>query len=80
MAEWLKRGKAAEADDARSEATRTLVRGLLDEIRRDGDAAIRRMSLEFDGYERRNFRLSPSEIEAAMNRVTTREMEDIKFA
>ncbi|RMA40955.1 histidinol dehydrogenase [Rhodophyticola porphyridii] len=80
MAEYLKRGKpAAERaeDDAR---TRETVEGLLAGIEARGDAAVRELSAKFDGYEPRAFRLTASEIEAAMSQVSAREMEDIRFA
>ncbi|WP_227285061.1 histidinol dehydrogenase [Boseongicola sp. H5] len=80
MAEYLKRGKpAAERaeDDAR---TRETVEGLLAGIEARGDAAVRELSAKFDGYEPQAFRLTASEIEAAMSQVSAREMEDIRFA
>ncbi|MDG4649134.1 histidinol dehydrogenase [Roseibacterium sp. SDUM158017] len=80
MAEYLKRGKPAEAraeDDAKVRAT---VEGILSDIERRGDAAVRDLSAKFDGYEPRAFRLSASEIEAAMQKVSDREMADIRFA
>jgi sulfopropanediol 3-dehydrogenase len=80
MAEYLKRGKPAEEraeDDARVRGT---VEGILGDIEARGDAAVRELSAKFDGYEPAAFRLTPSEIEAAMAQVTTREMEDIRFA
>jgi sulfopropanediol 3-dehydrogenase len=80
MAEYLKRGKPADEraeDDARVRAT---VEGILGDIEARGDAAVRELSAKFDGYAPAAFRLTPSEIEAAMSRVTTREMEDIRFA
>ncbi|MEL6125720.1 MAG: histidinol dehydrogenase, partial [Pseudomonadota bacterium] len=36
--------------------------------------------MKFDKFERESFRLTPSEIDAAMQRVSTRDMEDIRFA
>jgi sulfopropanediol 3-dehydrogenase len=80
MAEYLKRGKPADEraeDDARVRGT---VEGILGDIEARGDAAVRELSAKFDGYEPAAFRLTPSEIEAAMAQVTTREMEDIRFA
>jgi sulfopropanediol 3-dehydrogenase len=80
MAEHLKRGKPAGAraeDDAR---VRGAVEEILGDIETRGDAAVRELSAKFDGYEPQAFRLTPSEIEAAMSRVSTREMEDIRFA
>lgn len=80
MAEYLKRGKSETEraeDDARTQAT---VTGILQDISTRGDAAVRDLSEKFDGYTPQAFRLSPSEIEAAMQKVTTREMGDIRFA
>ncbi len=80
MAEYLKRGKPASEraeDDAR---TRGIVEGILSEIEARGDAAVRDLSAKFDRYEPAAFRLTRSEIDAAMQQVTTREMEDIRFA
>ncbi|MEL6608277.1 MAG: histidinol dehydrogenase [Pseudomonadota bacterium] len=80
MAEYLKRGKPAEEraeDDAK---VRGIVEGILGDIESRGDAAVRDLSAKFDGYEPQAFRLTASEIEAAMQKVTTREMNDIRFA
>lgn len=64
-------------DDAK---VRSTVEATLKDIETRGDAAVRDLSEKFDGYTPDAFRLTPSEIEAAMQKVTTREMEDIKFA
>lgn len=80
MAEYLKRGKPAEAraeDDAK---VRGIVEGLLADIEARGDAAVRALSQKFDGYAPEAFRLTGSEIEAAMQKVSDREMADIRFA
>ncbi|QXT39223.1 histidinol dehydrogenase [Gymnodinialimonas ceratoperidinii] len=80
MAEYLKRGKPADEraeDDAKVRAT---VENILADIETRGDAAVRELSEKFDGYSPEAFRLSASEIEAAMQKVSTREMEDIRFA
>jgi sulfopropanediol 3-dehydrogenase len=80
MAEYLKRGKPAEEraeDDAKVRAT---VEGILTDIEARGDAAVRELSEKFDGYAPTAFRLSDSEIEAAMQKVSDREMADIRFA
>jgi sulfopropanediol 3-dehydrogenase len=77
---WLKRGKPeAEraADDAQVRAT---VETVLADIARNGDAAIRAPSVKFDKYGPPAFRLTPSEIEAAMQKVSARDIEDIRFA
>ncbi|MEL6510104.1 MAG: histidinol dehydrogenase [Pseudomonadota bacterium] len=80
MAEYLKRGKPADEradDDAKVRAT---VENILKDIETRGDAAVRDLSTKFDGYTPQAFRLSDSEIEAAMQKVSTREMDDIRFA
>ena len=80
MAEWLKRGRSA-ADRAEDDAkVRRTVEGILSDIEARGDAAVREFSAKFDGYEPGAFQLTASEIEAAMAKVTDREMADIRFA
>ena len=64
-------------DDAKVRAT---VEGVLADIGARGDAAVRELSAKFDRYEPAVFRLTPSEIEAAMQKVATRDMDDIRFA
>ncbi|MBO6725013.1 MAG: histidinol dehydrogenase [Rhizobiaceae bacterium] len=64
-------------DDAK---VRETVEGILADIETRGDAAVRALSEKFDKYSPATFRLSASEIETLMNRVSTRDMEDIRFA
>ncbi|CAN1516205.1 HisD Histidinol dehydrogenase [Rhabdaerophilaceae bacterium] len=76
----LKSGKPAGEradDDAKVRAT---VEGILVDIETRGDAAVRDLALKFDRYAPPSFRLSPSEIEAALSKVLPRDMEDIRFA
>ena len=76
----LKRGKP-EAERAEDDArVRASVEGILADIEARGDAAVRDLAQKFDGYAPPSFRLSPSEIEAAMQKVSTRDMEDIRFS
>ena len=64
-------------DDAKVRAT---VETTLKDIETRGDAAVRDLSQKFDGYAPERFRLTQSEIDAAMQKVSARDMEDIKFA
>ena len=76
----LKTAKSAEAraeDDAKVRAT---VEGILGDIEARGDAAIRELSEKFDNYSPQSFLLSEQDIEAAMSAVSTRDLEDIRFA
>jgi sulfopropanediol 3-dehydrogenase len=76
----LKSGKldAERADD--DAKVRATVEGILRDVETRGDAAVRELSKKFDAYTPEFFRLSPSEIEAAMSKVAPRDMEDIRFA
>jgi sulfopropanediol 3-dehydrogenase len=77
---WLKRGKPQSeraADDAKVRAT---VESVLLDIEARGDAAVRDLSVKFDRYDPPSFRLTPSEIEAAVQKVAPRDMDDIRFA
>jgi sulfopropanediol 3-dehydrogenase len=76
----LKHGKP-EADRASDDAAvRATVETALADIAARGDAAVRDLSEKFDGYARPSFLLTASEIEAAMSRVSARDMDDIRFA
>lgn len=78
--EHLKHSKP-EAEKAEDDAkTRAVVETTLADIAARGDAAVRDLSQKFDGYSPERFRLTPSEIEAAMQKVSARDMEDIRFA
>ena len=80
MVEYLKRGKP-EAERAEDDVkVRTTVEAILGDIAARGDAAVRELSQKFDGYAPAAFRLGQSEIAAAMQKVSTREMQDIRFA
>ena len=78
--EYLKRSKP-EAERAEDDAkVRAVVEETLSDIEARGDAAVRELSQKFDGYAPENFRLSQSAIDAAMHKMSARDMEDIKFA
>ena len=75
--------KTAKPEDARAEddaRVRATVEGILADIAARGDAAVRALSVKFDRYEPAAFRLTSSEIEAAMQKVSARDMDDIRFA
>jgi sulfopropanediol 3-dehydrogenase len=80
MARFLKRGRDADAvaeDDARVRAT---VEDILADIKARGDAAVRELSIRFDKWDRQDFRLSEAEIQACLDQLTPRDLEDIRFA
>ncbi len=78
--EFLKRSKSDSEKAEEDAKVRSVVETTLADIAARGDAAVRDLSAKFDGYTPDAFRLTQSEIEAAMQKVSTRDMEDIKFA
>ncbi|MEL6966354.1 MAG: histidinol dehydrogenase [Pseudomonadota bacterium] len=75
--------KTARSEELRAEddaKTRSTVEGILKDIQTRGDAAVRELSEKFDGYSPEKFRLSDSEIEAAMHKVSAQDMADIRYA
>lgn len=80
MPEYLKRGKT-DAERAEDDAkVRGTVESILKDIETRGDAAVRELSEKFDDYAPESFRLSEQDIEAAMSKVSPRDLADIKFA
>ncbi len=78
--EFLKRSKP-ESEKAEDDAkVRAVVETTLTDIAARGDVAVRELSKRYDNYQPQRFRLTKSEIQAAMNKVSMRDLEDIKFA
>ena len=77
---YLKEGKpiAQRADD--DQKVRSIVEGVLQDIEDKGDEAVKELSKKFDNYTPQSFRLSPSDIEHLIAKVSKRDLEDIKFA
>ena len=80
MANWLKRGATVEAVRAADNSVRETVERTLADIEARGDAAIRDLSIKFDGLQRDDYRLSDAEIQACMNQLSDRDLKDIEFA
>ncbi|TAM98056.1 MAG: histidinol dehydrogenase [Rhizobiaceae bacterium] len=80
MPTYLKRGRDAEAVAESDAAVRSTVETILADIKKRGDAAVRELSERFDKWSPESFRLTESEIEQAMSRVSKRDLEDIRFA
>ena len=77
---YLKRGKPDSERTADDAKTRAAVESILQDIEARGDAAVHDYSEKFDKYARPTFRLSATEIEALVNTVSARDLEDIRFA
>jgi len=80
MISYLKQGKS-DADVAEADAkVRGIVEGILANIEKRGDAAVRELSEKFDGYTPAKLRLSEDEIRTAIAKVPQTDIEDIEFA
>lgn len=77
---YLKRGRnAAEVAEADAKV-RDTVEGILLDIEKRGDSAVKELSAKFDQWEPSEFRLSQAAIEKAVKQLSPREIEDIRFA
>ena len=77
---YMKTGKPENERNEDDAKVRAIVEDTLADIGARGDAAVRELAEKFDNYSPPSYRLSPSEIEALVNEVSTRDMEDIRFA
>lgn len=80
MIRYLKTGALAEVKAARNREIVETVRGILEEITVRGDTAVRELSLRFDKWDREDYRLSESEIQACVNSLPEQALRDIEFA
>lgn len=77
---YLKHGKPEAARSEDDAKVRAIVETTLKDIEARGDAAVRELSQKFDKFSPPSFRLSQSEIDAAISKVSARDMADIDFA
>ena len=78
--EVLKSSKT-EVEKAKDESKiRSVVEESLSFIEKDGDEAVRSLTNKFDSCCPERFQLTPSEIQAAVQKVSNQDMKDIKFA
>ena len=80
MAVYLKRGATAEAKADADRKVRDIVEAALADIEKRGDAAVREMSIKFDGWDRDDYRLTQAEIDACVDSLSPQERKDIEFA
>ncbi len=76
----LKTAKPATTRTQDDAKTRAIVEQTLAQIEENGDSAVRELSQKFDNYTPKSHLLSSSEITALINKVSTRDMDDIRFA
>jgi sulfopropanediol 3-dehydrogenase len=79
MTRHIKAAKPAQGISKDRKLTET-VEALLADVEARGDAAVRELAVRFDGLDRTSYRLSPAEIRACLDRLTTRQRDDMEFA
>ena len=80
MAIWLKEGKSESEIIEADEKVKRTVEGILNDVSKWGDEAVRELSLKFDNYSPESFILKKNEIENIVDKVNKKDLEDIKFA
>ena len=80
MAIYLKRGAAADVTAAADGKVRAIVEATLAEIEQRGDAAVRELSIKFDNWDREDYRLTDTEIQACIDSLSAQDLKDIEFA
>jgi len=80
MIRYLKRGASASALAEADAKVRATVEAILKDVEAHGDDAVRRYSQQFDQWDPADFTLSQAAIEAAVKKLSARELEDIRFA
>ncbi len=78
--EYLKSSKSQQDRAEEDAKVADIVKSALTDIEARGDVAVREMSVGFDKYDRASYRLTQPEIDALMEQVSDRDMQDIKFA
>ncbi|HEX3346838.1 MAG TPA: histidinol dehydrogenase, partial [Acetobacteraceae bacterium] len=80
MIRHLKRGRDAALRVEDAAKVRATVEAILADIEARGDAAIRELSIKFDGWDRSDYRLTAAEIRDCLAQLSRRNIQDIRFA
>jgi histidinol dehydrogenase len=80
MAQWLKRGIEAGANDESDRRVVEAVEAALAAIKSGGDAAVRALSIKFDAWDRTDYRLTDAEIKDCVAQLSGQDLADIRFA
>jgi sulfopropanediol 3-dehydrogenase len=79
MIRHLKTAKQVQGEQTAGSVT-AAVEKLLAEVAAGGDAAVRKLSNQFDGLDRASYRLTKAEIAACVDGLTRQERKDLDFA
>jgi sulfopropanediol 3-dehydrogenase len=77
---YLKHGRSAEESSQDAAKVRDTVTGILADVTKRGDEAVRELSAKFDNWSPERFRLSNDEIAACVRLLSQGQRDDIAFA
>jgi len=80
MIQYLKKSKQTSDTQEVNPKVRAIVEELLENVKNNGDAAVRKYSEKFDKWSPESFKLSAKERESIVASVPEQVIEDIKFA
>lgn len=80
MIQYLKKSKQASETQEVNPKVRAIVEELLEDVKNNGDAAVRKYSEKFDKWSPESFKLSTEERENIVASVPEQVIKDIKFA
>ena len=80
MAVYLKRGATTDAKADADRKVRDIVEATLADIEARGDAAVRDLSIKFDGWDRESYVLSAQEKQDCLDQLSGQDLKDIEFA
>ena len=78
--EFIKTGIDLNVADEADSKVRETVEQILDDVRVNGDIAVRKLSDKFDRWTPESFRLSDKEIHDLINTLSQQAIDDIQFA
>ena len=80
MIRYLKTGQTAEVTAEKQAEARRTVEGILENIAKNGERAVREYSQKFDEWSPERFRLSKAQIRECVDQVPDSVKRDIEFA
>jgi len=80
VAYQLKSSKPVQERQEAQRQIRETVELILADIEKRGNKAIRELSIKFDNYDRRDYRLTDAEINSCMKKLSRQDIHDIEFA
>jgi sulfopropanediol 3-dehydrogenase len=80
MIRYLKTGQTAEVTAEKQAEARRTVEGILENIAKNGERAVREYSQKFDKWSPESFRLSKAQIRECVDQVPDSVKRDIEFA